>query len=319
MTLYRTSSDSPIVTSLIRASERGVQVAVLVELKARFDEQANIAWAKMLERAGVHVVYGLVGLKTHSKCVMVVREDGDGLRRYVHLGTGNYNSKTARTYEDLGLLTSDPEVGADVGDLFNHLTGFSVEERYRRLLVAPNHLRRQLLELIEQEADHGERGRIAMKLNAMTDPEVIEALYAASTAGCSIDLVIRGVCCLRPGVEGMSERISVRSILGRYLEHSRIYRFANGAGPDRPLTLIGSADAMQRNLDRRVEALVPVQRDLHQQRLKGILDTLLADDVVAWELGPDATWRRREGDALIDVQRRLAEQTTAEQRRTLSR
>jgi polyphosphate kinase len=264
-------------------------------------------------------VYGLVGLKTHSKCVMVVREDGDGLRRYVHLGTGNYNSKTARTYEDLGLLTSDPEIGADVAELFNHLTGYSVEERYRRLLVAPNHLRRQLLELIEQEAAHGERGRIAMKLNAMTDPEVIEALYAASNAGCASDLVIRGVCCLRPGVEGMSERISVRSILGRYLEHSRIYRFANGAGVDRPLTLIGSADVMQRNLDRRVEALVPVESDVHQRRLKGLLDTLLADDALAWELGPDATWRRREGDDLVDVQRRIAEHTTAEQRRLPSR
>jgi polyphosphate kinase len=315
MTLYRTSGDSPIVRSLIRAAERGVQVAALVELTARFDEQANITWAKMLERAGVHVVYGLVGLKTHSKCVLVVREDGDGLRRYAHIGTGNYNSKTARTYEDLGLLTANPDIGADLGELFNHLTGFSIEERYRKLLVAPNHLRRQMLELIAQEATFGATGRITMKLNSLTDPEMIEALYAANEAECRIELLVRGICCLRPGVPGMSERITVRSILGRYLEHSRIYRFANGNGAGRPLTLIGSADLMPRNLDRRVEALVPVELPGHQQRLLTVLEMELADDVRAWELDADATWRRRNGDGLVDVQRRLAEGISGSGRR----
>ncbi|MGD9701804.1 MAG: polyphosphate kinase 1 [Acidimicrobiia bacterium] len=319
MTLYRTSGDSPIVNSLVRAAERGVQVAVLVELKARFDEQANIAWAKMLERAGVHVVYGLVGLKTHSKCVLVVREDGDGLRRYAHIGTGNYNSKTARTYEDLGLLTADPEIGADLGELFNHLTGFSLEERYRRLLVAPNHLRHEILDLIAKEGASGGDGLITLKLNSLTDPEIIEALYAASEAGAQVDLLVRGICCLRPGVPGMSERITVRSILGRYLEHSRILWFANGAGPGRPLTFIGSADLMPRNLDRRVEALAPVQHPAHQERLRGMLDMLLADDVLAWQLGPDAAWQRRTGEGLADVQRRFAESITGGRRTPPSR
>ena len=308
VTLYRTSGDSPIASSLMRAAERGVQVAVLVELKARFDEQANITWAKVLERAGVHVVYGLVGLKTHAKCVLVVREDEDGLRRYAHVGTGNYNSKTARTYEDLGLLTANPEITADLGELFNHLTGFSTVESYRTLLVAPNHLRARMLALIAGEAANGAAGRITAKMNSLTDPELIEALYAASAAGCEIDLIVRGICCLRPGVAGLSDRIRVRSLLGRYLEHSRIYRFANGGPGGGPLTLIGSADMMPRNLDRRVEALVPVLDPAHQRRLAELLDMSLADDVVAWDLGPDAQWRRRLGDGLVDVQRRIAEQ-----------
>jgi polyphosphate kinase len=328
MTLYRISADSPIARSLIRAAERGVQVAVLVELKARFDEQANIAWAKMLERAGVHVVYGLVGLKTHAKCVLVVREDDDGLRRYMHIGTGNYNSKTARLYEDLGLLTSDPDIGADLGELFNHLTGFSREEGYRKLLVAPDHLREQMVELIRNEARYGAHGRITLKLNSLTDAAMVEALYGASVAGVAIDLIVRGICCLRPGVAKMSETVSVRSILGRYLEHSRVYRFANGGGPGRPLHLIGSADLMGRNLDRRVEALVPVTAPENQRRIDEALDELLAPDAIAWLLDSDGVWTRR-GDAnvagggagdhpddlLVDVQRRTAARLTGDRRR----
>ena len=257
MTLYRTSGDSPIVRSLIRAAERGVQVAVLVEVKARFDEQANIAWAKQLERAGVHVVYGLVGLKTHSKCVLVVRDEDDGIRRYLHLGTGNYNSSTARLYEDIGLLSCDPALGADLTQLFNHLTGYSREVRYRKLLVAPRWMRHQIQDLIMGEAAFGSVGRITMKLNSLVDPGMIDALYSASAAGVRIDLVVRGICCLRPGVPGLSETIRVRSLVGRYLEHSRIFRFGNGSGPGRPVYFIGSADLMPRNLDRRVEVIGP--------------------------------------------------------------
>ena len=229
MTLYRTSGDSPIARSLIRAAERGVQVAVLVELKARFDEATNVTWAKTLERAGVHVVYGVVGLKTHAKCVLVVRSDSDGLRRYVHLGTGNYNSRTARLYEDLGYITCDPAIGEDATQLFNHLTGYSRDNEYKSLIVAPHYLRGRLLELIRNEARHGSDGAITIKTNSIGDPEMIDALYEASDAGVSIDLLVRGICCLRAGVEGLSENIRVRSVLGRYLEHSRIYRFANGA------------------------------------------------------------------------------------------
>jgi polyphosphate kinase len=293
MTLYRPSVDSPIARSLIRAAERGVQVVALVELKARFDEATNVGWAKALERAGVHVVYGLVGLKTHSKCVLVVRNDTDGLRRYVHIGTGNYNSKTARLYEDLGYISCDPAIGADVTQLFNHLTGYSRDDPYRTLLVAPTHLRRQLTELIANEAAHGDAGRITLKLNSLADAKMIDALYAASQAGAHIDLVTRGICCLQPGVEGISENITVRSIVGRYLEHSRIFRFANGKGTGEPLHLIGSADLMGRNLDRRVEVLTPLAHPKHQAWVDQVLAFDLADDVVRWELDNTGTWHRR--------------------------
>ena len=297
MTLYRTSGDSPIARSLIRAAERGVQVAVLVELKARFDEATNVTWAKTLERAGVHVVYGVVGLKTHAKCVLVVRSDSDGLRRYVHLGTGNYNSRTARLYEDLGYITCDPAIGEDATQLFNHLTGYSRDNEYKSLVVAPHYLRGRLLELIRNEARHGSGGAITIKTNSIGDPEMIDALYEASAAGVSIDLLVRGICCLRAGVEGLSENIRVRSVLGRYLEHSRIYRFANGAEvggghPATPHFLIGSADLMPRNLDRRVETLVPVAHPKHQAWLDQVLEFQLADDIVAFDLQPDNTWLR---------------------------
>ncbi|MCU1400896.1 MAG: ppk, partial [Acidimicrobiales bacterium] len=297
MTLYRTSGDSPIARSLIRAAERGVQVAVLVELKARFDEATNVTWAKTLERAGVHVVYGLVGLKTHAKCVLVVRSDSDGLRRYVHLGTGNYNSRTARLYEDLGYITCDPAIGEDATQLFNHLTGYSRDNEYKSLVVAPHHLRTRLLALIANESKHGANGGITIKTNSIGDPEMIEALYAASAAGVSIDLLVRGICCIRAGVPGLSENIRIRSVLGRYLEHSRIYRFANGAEiggghPSTPHFLIGSADLMPRNLDRRVETLVPVAHPKHQAWLDQVLEVQLADDIVAFDLQPDNTWLR---------------------------
>jgi polyphosphate kinase len=292
MTLYRTSGDSPIARSLISAAERGVQVAVLVELKARFDEATNATWARTLERAGVHVVYGVVGLKTHAKCVLVVRSDADGLRRYVHFGTGNYNSKTARIYEDIGFLTCDPAMGEDATQLFNHLTGYSRGHDYNALIVAPHGLRRRLLELIANETAHGAQGHVTIKTNSIGDPEIIEALYAASQAGVKVELLVRGICCLRPGVVGLSENIRVRSVLGRYLEHSRIYRFAHGAGESTPVHFIGSADLMPRNLDRRVELLVPVLHPKHRAWLDHVIDLYLADDVVAFDMGPDNTWIR---------------------------
>jgi polyphosphate kinase len=307
MTLYRTSGDSPIVRSLIRAAERGVQVAVLVEVKARFDEQANIAWAKQLERAGVHVVYGLVGLKTHSKCVLVVRDEDDGIRRYLHIGTGNYNSSTARLYEDMGLLSCDPALGADLTQLFNHLTGYSREVRYRKILVAPRWMRHQIQDLIMGEAAFGSVGRITMKLNSLVDPGMIDALYSASAAGVRVDLVVRGICCLRPGVPGLSDTIRVRSLVGRYLEHSRIFRFGNGAGPGRPVYFLGSADLMPRNLDRRVEVIAPIENSEHQDRLQEVLDVCLADDVLAWELDADGVWRKVPTIEGIDAQRRMYE------------
>ncbi|MGA1034764.1 MAG: polyphosphate kinase 1 [Ilumatobacteraceae bacterium] len=292
MTLYRAGGDSPILRSLIRAAERGVQVAVLVEIKARFDEENNVQWAKRLERAGVHVAYGMVGLKTHSKVVLVVRDDGDRLRRYCHIGTGNYNSKTARIYEDLGYITSDDAIGDDVVQLFNHLTGFSRSDEYRTLLVAPKSLRPQLLDLIEHEMEFGAEGSIIMKCNSIADPVTIEALYAASGAGVPIDMVVRGISCIRPGVPGMSENIRVRSILGRYLEHSRIYRFAHGADDGGPLYLIGSADLMPRNLERRVEVLVPIQHPKHRDWLDQVLEFDLSPDIVRWEQRPDDSWER---------------------------
>ncbi len=290
MTLYRTSGDSPIARSLIRAAERGKQVAVIVELKARFDEGANIEWARQLETAGVHVTYGLIGLKVHSKAALVVREEPDGLRLYCHIGTGNYNSRTARIYEDLGLLTCDPAIGSDLTQLFNELTGYGRNISYQRLLVAPRLLRTGLERLIQGEIDAG--GHITMKMNSLVDPGMIDELYRASQAGVEIDLIVRGICCLIPGVPGLSENIRVRSLVGRYLEHSRIYRFANGSGPGRPRHLIGSADLMPRNLDRRVEVLTPVGHPDLQARLDEVLDVELADDVLSWTLDSDGRWTR---------------------------
>lgn len=305
MTLYRMSNDSDIADSLARAAERGVQVAVLVELKARFDEQSNITWARKLERSGVHVMFGLVGLKTHSKCALVVRDDDDGLHRYAHIGTGNYNSRTARVYEDIGLFTADPEIGADLGELFNHLTGYSKEEKYRKIVVAPTQLRLRLHELIDNEIACGTAGEITAKVNSIVDPDLIRALYRASAAGVRINLVVRGICCLRPGVQGLSENIRVRSVVGRYLEHSRILRFANGSGRGKPLHLIGSADLMERNLDRRVEVLVPVRDRGHRTRLDNVLEELQADDVAAWDLGSDGQWVRRSDPSAVHPQTRI--------------
>jgi polyphosphate kinase len=306
LTLYRTSGDSSIITSLIRAAERGKQVATLVELKARFDEANNIEWARALEEAGVHVTYGLVGLKTHTKTALVVREEGDGVRRYFHIGTGNYNEKTARVYEDLGLLSADPDVGSDLTQLFNFLTGYGRNVRYRKLLVAPHTLRHRIEELVRGEitAPSG-TGRIIIKMNSLVDPAMIDLLYEASGAGVEIDLVIRGICCLRPGVPGLSERIRVRSIVGRYLEHSRVFHFANGGGEGVPAFYIGSADLMPRNLDRRVEALVPIADPGLQRRLRELLDVNLSDDTLAWTLDGDGRWHHVERAETVDTHRRL--------------
>jgi polyphosphate kinase len=319
MTLYRTSGESSIIQSLIRAAESGKQVAVLVELKARFDEARNIEWAKRLEEVGVHVVYGLVGLKTHTKTILVIREERDGLRRYCHIGTGNYNPKTATIYEDVGLFTTDPVVGTDVSQLFNYLTGFGRAVDYDKLVVAPGHLRTKMAELIANEASHGGDGRIIAKMNSLSDPGMIDELYAASRAGAEIDLIVRGICSLRPGVPGLSETIRVRSIVGRYLEHSRIYHFANGEGPGEPLWLIGSADLMGRNINRRVEALVPVEHPALQDRLREILDVVLADDCLAWTLSGDGRWTRlrHEGDGCgTDAHTRLQELALGRARRS---
>jgi polyphosphate kinase len=287
-TLYRTSGPaSPIVRALIRAAERGKQVVALVELKARGDEQANIGWARALEEANVHVVYGLLGLKTHAKVTLVVRREGKHIQHYLHVGTGNYNPSTAHGYEDVSLLSADADLGADVTELFNLLTGYSRQHRYRKLLVAPTSLRAGITQLIEREGKPG--GRIIIKVNNLIDPEIIEALYTASQAGARIDLIIRGMCSLRPGVAGLSERIKVRSIVGRFLEHSRVFVFGDGADAE---YYLGSSDLMPRNLDRRVEAVVPVSDPKLRQRLSHILEIVLADDVLAWELCPDGAWQR---------------------------
>ena len=304
ITLYRTASSSPIVDACIKAAEQGKQVAVLVELKARFDEAANIGWARRLEQAGVHVAYGLLGLKIHTKIAMAVREEPDGIRRYCHIGTGNYNHRTARIYEDIGILTADPEIGADVADLFNHLTGYGREIRYNKLLVAPDQLRPGLEALIDNEIASG-RGRMILKMNSLVDVRMTEKLYEASQAGVDIDLIIRGQCSLKPGIPGLSDRIRVRSIIGRYLEHSRIYHFANGNGPGEPATYIGSADLMSRNLNRRVEALVRLDDPRTQQRVREILDVVLDDDRLAWTLTGDGVWTKRRGPAAIDTHARL--------------
>ncbi|CAA9304970.1 MAG: Polyphosphate kinase [uncultured Gemmatimonadaceae bacterium] len=294
MTLYRTSGDTAIVRALTEAAQRGKQVAVLVELQARFDETNNITWARTLEGYGVHVAYGIGGLKTHTKTTLVVRRDPDGLRRYVHVGTGNYNSKTARLYTDVGLFSCTPSLGADLSDLFNLITGFSRQRYYRKLLVAPANMRSRFLELIAREAElarAGQGGRIVAKMNALVDPEIIDALYRASQAGVAIDLVVRGICCLRPGVPGVSETIRVTSIVGRFLEHSRIWYFANGGADE---YYVGSADWMPRNLDRRVEAVAPVEDPVLHVRLRALLDTCLADNRQAWELGADGTYTQRD-------------------------
>ena len=292
LTLYRTSGDSPIVRSLIRAAESGKQVAVVVELKARFDEEANIEWARRLEQAGVHVAYGLVGLKVHAKTCLVVREEADGVRRYCHIGTGNYNSITARVYTDLGLFTADPEIGVDLTQLFNSLTGYGRNIEFRRLVPAPQGLRPTVTELIRNEAARGPEGRIIMKMNSLADADMVEALYEASQAGVDIDLIVRAICCLRPGVPGMSDTIRVRSLIGRYLEHSRIYYFGNGEDVGAPAYYIGSADLMPRNLNRRIEALVAVVNPDLRRRLDQVLEINLKDDTLAWDLRPDATWQR---------------------------
>ena len=295
-TLYRTSGDSPIVDALIDAAEAGKQVVVLVEIKARFDEQTNIKWARALERAGCHVVYGLVGLKTHCKTILVVRQEAGGIRRYCHIGTGNYNNKTARLYEDLGLFTADPHVGADLTDLFNVLTGYSRQTEYRSLLVAPHGLRTGIVERIDREIGHARAGRparIRIKTNHLVDEETIDALYRASQAGVAVDLLVRTFCSIKAGVPGLSERITVRSILGRFLEHSRILYVENAGAPE---YWLGSSDLMHRNLDRRVEVLVRVTDDIAREHLAGMLDLAFAPDVVAWELQPDGTWRRNPGE-----------------------
>jgi len=293
LTLYRTSGDTAIVRALIEGAQRGKQVAVLVELQARGDEANNITWARTLEDAGVHVAYGLPGLKTHTKVALVVRREPDGIRRYVHIGTGNYNSKTARLYTDFGLFTASPSIGADVSDLFNSLTGYSRQRLYRKLLVAPATMRSRVIELIDREATHARNGidaRITAKTNAIVDADTIEALYRASRAGVEIDLIVRGICCLRPGVEGVSDRIRVSSIIGRFLEHSRLWRFANAGTPE---YYIGSADWMPRNFDRRVEAAVPVEDPSLHPRLDALLETCLADNRGAWELRADGAYRQR--------------------------
>ena len=297
MTLYRTSSDSSFVPALIRAAEAGKQVAVLVEIKARFDEQRNVELAQRLEKAGVHVVYGLVGLKTHTKIAMVVREEPDGLRTYTHIGTGNYNTKTAQLYTDLGLFTCNPDITADVVELFHYLTGRSLKRDYRRLLVAPVNMRSRFLDKIAREADHARAGRAARiiaKMNQLQDAQIIRALYDASRAGVKIDLVVRGFCCLRPGVPGLSENIRVISILGRFLEHSRIFHFHNNNQPE---FFIGSADWMVRNLDYRVEAITPIDEPSLCQHLHDLLDLAIAGQGHCWQLYADGTWRslRSEG------------------------
>jgi polyphosphate kinase len=305
-TLYRTSGDSPIIDALIDAAQSGKQVLVLVEIKARFDEQANIRWARKLEQAGCHVVYGLVGLKTHCKLALVVRDEGVGIRRYAHIGTGNYNPKTARTYEDLGLLTADDGITSDISQLFNNLSGFARQRDYQHLFVAPENVRAGLLAHIHREIDHHREGRparIRFKINSLVDEAIADALYHASQAGVQVDLWARGICTLRPGAEGMSDNITVRSVLGRFLEHSRIFWFENGGEPQ---AWIGSADLMHRNLDRRVEVLVQIPSLDHVRDLGELLDLGFDERTAAWQLQSDGTWERHnvapDGTPLLDLQ-----------------
>ncbi len=312
-TLYRTSGDSPIIDSLVDAARSGKQVLVLVEIKARFDEQANIRWARKLERAGCHVVYGLVGLKTHCKLALVVREEPDGLRRYAHIGTGNYNPKTARLYEDFGLLTADPTITSDLTHLFNNLSGFAQDFDYDRLMVAPAGLRSQLVDHIDAEIAHHRAGRpsgIRIKVNSIVDEMIIDKLYEASTAGVQIDLIVRGICTLRPGVPGMSDNIRVSSVLGRFLEHSRAYWFSCGGEPQ---AWIGSADLMHRNLDRRVEVLVRIPEQHHIDQIGDLLETMADDGTSSWRLGPDGDWIR--GDGTLNIQSQLIERAKARRSR----
>ena len=293
MTLYRVSKDSPIIAALIRAAENGKQVMALVELKARFDEDNNIQWARQLERSGVHVVYGVIGLKTHTKIALVVRKEKEKLRSYCHIATGNYNSRTAQLYTDLGLLSARPELGQDLAELFNYLTGFSKQQNFRKLLVAPVTLRHRMQELIQRETEHARAGRpaaIKAKMNALVDPAIIALLYEASQAGVEIDLVVRGMCSLRPGLEGVSDNIRVSSVIGRFLEHSRLFWFANGGSDE---MYIGSADWMARNLDRRVEAVVPIEDPELHARLLRLINTYLSDNSTAWDMQADGSFSRR--------------------------
>lgn len=317
-TLYRTSGDSPIVEALIDAAEAGKAVLALVEIKARFDETANISWARKLEKAGVHVVYGLVGLKTHCKLALVVRQEEGKLRHYAHIGTGNYNPKTSRLYEDLGLLTADDQVGKDLTRLFNELSGYAIEKKFKRLLVAPRHLRKGLIKLIENEISNARDGRpsgIRIKLNSMVDEAIIDALYRASNAGVPIDIVVRGICSLRAGVPGLSENIRVRSVLGRYLEHSRVFAFHNNGDPQ---VYIGSSDMMHRNLDRRVEALVSIIEPEHIAELKYMFDLAVDETTASWWLDSDGKWERHghaeNGEPLNDMQNVLMKRITQRKR-----
>jgi polyphosphate kinase len=293
LTLYRTGGDSSIARTLAHAAERGKQVAVLIELQARFDEENNIIWAQRLEDVGVHVSYGVAGLKTHAKVMLVVRREGDSMRRYVHIGTGNYNPKTARLYTDFGLLSDDPELGGDLTDLFNVLTGFAQPAGYRRLIVAPRGMRERFIEMIRREIRHKEAGRparIFAKMNALVDPDIIATLYEASRAGVPIDLIVRGICCLRPGLPGVSDSIRVISIIGRFLEHSRAFYFLNGGQEE---VYIGSADWMPRNLDRRIECVLPIQNPAHRQTIRTLLELMWSDNRQAWDLGADGTYLQR--------------------------
>jgi polyphosphate kinase len=317
-TLYRTSGDSPIIDALIAAAEAGKAVLALVEIKARFDEQANISWARKLEKAGVHVVYGMVGLKTHCKLALVIRQERGGLKHYSHIGTGNYNPKTSRIYEDLGLLTADDQVGKDLTRLFNELSGYAIEKKFKRLLVAPLHLRKGLLKRIGTEAANARDGKasgIRLKVNSMVDETIIDALYKASQAGVPIDIWVRGICSLRPGVEGLSDTIRVRSTLGRYLEHSRIFWFENDGDPQ---VFIGSADMMHRNLDRRIETLVRLTRPEHLTELGDLFDRGMGDDTSSWWLGDDGEWVRHDrdekGKPLADLQTDLMTQIGSRRR-----
>jgi polyphosphate kinase len=308
-TLYRTSGDSPIVDALIQAAEAGKQVLALVEIKARFDEQNNIGWARKLEQSGVHVVYGLVGLKTHCKLSLVIRQEGNVLRRYCHVGTGNYNPKTARFYEDYGLLTSRDQVGEDLTKLFNRLSGFAPDSSFKSLMVSPNGVRDGLTARVHREIEHhraGKPAKIRVKVNSLVDEQIIDTLYEASQAGVPVEVLVRGMCALRPGVPGLSENITVRSVLGRYLEHSRIFSFAGGGDP---AVFIGSADMMHRNLDRRVEALVRIIQPDHIKELNGIFDLSMSDNAASWHLNNDGSWTRfakaADGTPLLDVQDRI--------------
>jgi polyphosphate kinase len=321
-TVYRTSDESPLVPALIEAAESGKQSVCLVELKARFDERRNIEWSRALERAGVHVVYGFPSLKTHAKMTLVVRRERNGLQRYVHVGTGNYHALTARGYEDFGLFTTDERIAGDVADLFNHLTGFGRPQRFRSLFVAPFALRTKLIEeirAVSQAAKAGKSARIRMKANALTDERVIEALYDASQAGAEVEIVLRSICSLRPGVKGVSDRISVRSVVGRFLEHSRVFIF-EAAG--RSTVLLGSADLMPRNLDNRLEVVVPVEDARARQRINAMFDALLADNTNSWELDAEGSWRRlhpKKDDRAVSAQATLMRSAIARARRTVAR